>query len=342
MDISGQIADLEHIDSLDEFGDETQQLDDPAVPFKTDETYEEDLTTEEIGSKDNKIIEALLKQQGINDPGQVLYENEDGEVVEKNFYELPYEDQLNILRNQEDSDISDEERQYLDYARQNNLTLTELIKYYQNQSVEQYIQNQEPTYAVKDFSDEELYVLDLKAKFGETVSDDEIMKQLEKELEIPEMFKKKIDRLRSEYKALEDDERAQTLAQTQDKQQATFKEFSDNLTDMVGTIEDVGGVTLEDDDKNDILRYILEPDVNGITSFQKQMNNPENIFLAAWAITKGEETMNVLKEHYESLLKGSKKTPLKKTDKGTQNTTVVRSKPTEQKHMSIEDLHTFD
>jgi hypothetical protein len=71
------------------------------------------------------------------------------------------------------------------------------------------------------------------------------------------------------------------------------------------------------------------------------MNDPENIFLAAWAILKAQDTFDVLKEHYEGLLKTSKKPQPVKTDKGTQ-TTVVRSTPQGKKHMDITDLHTFD
>ena len=71
------------------------------------------------------------------------------------------------------------------------------------------------------------------------------------------------------------------------------------------------------------------------------MNDPENIFLAAWAILKAQDTFDVLKDYYEGQLKNSKKVQPVKTDKGTQPQ-VVRSKPPVQKHMSIEDLRNFD
>jgi len=38
------------------------------------------------------------------------------------------------------------------------------------------------------------------------------------------------------------------------------------------------------------------------------MSNPENIFLAAWAILKAEDTFDVLKSFYDEQIKEAKKT----------------------------------
>lgn len=292
----------------------------------------------------NKIIDDLLKKKGISDSAKVLYENEKGEIEEKNFYDLPYEDQLNILSQQEEEndEFTEEELFYVKQAREQGITLTDLIKFYQNQSLEEYNKQQQPKYLVSDYSDEELYALDMKARLGDSITDEEIIVQLQKELEIPEIFKKKVDKLRAEYIELEEAERNAVDQSIKDKQATAFKEFGETITEVVHSIEDIGGVALEDTDKNDILKFMLEQDVNGTTQFQKQMNDPDNIFLAAWAILKAQDTFDVLKEHYEGLLKNSKKTQPVKTDKGTQ-TTVVRQTPASAKrHMDITDLHKFD
>ncbi len=328
---------------VDSFGDDdkkdpekkTEPIDNPFKPTDDDDLNEP--------LERNKIVEDLLKQKGIEDSTKVLYENDKGEVEEVDFYKLPYEDQINILSNAEENDpgLTEEDLFYIQQARENNISLTDLIKYYQNQSIEEYNKNQQASYIVADYSDEELYVLDMKAKLGDSITDEEILTQLEKELEIPEIFKKKVDNLRKEYIALEEAEKAETANALNEDKNASFKQFGDQISSLVDIVEDVGGVTLEDTDKNDILKFMLERDVNGATEFQKQMNDPENMFLAAWAILKAEDTFDVLKGHYEELLKNSKKTQPVKTDKGTQ-TTVVRSQPAVKKHMSIEDLQKFD
>lgn len=320
------------VDEKDEKDTRSKTIDNP---FNNQDSFDEP-------AERNKIVEDLLKQRGIQDQSKLLYENDKGEVEEVNFYELPYEDQINILSNSDEGNgLSEEDLYYLQQAKENNISLTELIKYYQNQSIEEYNKNQAPSYAVADYSDEELYVLDMKSKLGDDITDEDILRQLEKELEIPEIFKKKVDKLREEYIDIEESERLSLTNSTQAQKDADFKEFGDQIYALVDNVEDIGGVGLEDTDKNDILKFLVEQDVNGSTEFQKQMNDPENIFLAAWAILKAQDTFDVLKDHYEGMLKTSKKTQPIKTDKGTQ-AQVVRSKPSGQKYMSVEDLHKFD
>jgi vacuolar-type H+-ATPase subunit E/Vma4 len=41
------------------------------------------------------------------------------------------------------------------------------------------------------------------------------------------------------------------------------------MTELVNSVEDVGGVVLEDNDKKEILDFLLKRDVNGATEFQK-------------------------------------------------------------------------
>lgn len=355
MNLNGQIDDLNRDDvfDADEPGLEPVQVfkdsfDDPDVedtktPKPIDNPFQPEETSDNDTFERNKIVEDLLKQKGIVDQSKILYENDKGELEEVNFYELPYVDQLNILSENEPKDggLTEEDLFYIQQAKENDLSLTELIQYYQNQSIEEYNKSQQPTYVVSDYSDEELYVADMKSKLGDSITDEEILTQLEKELEIPEIFKKKVDKLREEYIRIEEQERANSAQAVLAQKQTTFNEFKDTISSLVDVVEDVGGVTLEDTDKNDILKFMLEQDVNGATEFQKQMNDPENIFLAAWAILKAEDTFDVLKNHYEEMLKTSKKTQPINKDKGTQ-TTVVKKMPAAQRHMSVEDLHKFD
>jgi len=92
---------------------------------------------------------------------------------------------------------------------------------------------------------------------------------LEKELEIPDIFKKKVDKLREDYISTEKNEREATENALKTKSIASFKEFGDTMTSLIDNVEDVGGVALEDNDKNEILKFMLEQDVNGSTQFQK-------------------------------------------------------------------------
>lgn len=306
-------------------------------PFEPKETDEK--TTEHEENGPNKIIVDLLKAKGIKGVDKVLYE-EDGEVVEKNFFDLPYEDQINILSSQEspsDEGLNEEELFYIQQARENNISLTDLIKYYTDQTLEQYANNLNTDNTIADYTDEELYVLDMKARQGDNMSDDEILNALEKELETPEIFKKKIDVLRKEYIDLEEQEKTANQLAIKEENDNKFKEYSDTITEIVSDVEDVGGVVLEDTDKKEILDFMLQRDVNGVTEFQKQMQDPESLFLAAWAITKGKDTFDLLREHYESQIKNIKKQSTSTTKKDA----PVVVKPQTPKIRSVEDLSQF-
>lgn len=340
----------DEFDKLDHFDDSELQATDVTNPIEETEKvvnpfeYESDTTNQDTDSQStetpaDKIIKNLLNKKGISAIDKVLYE-EDGKVIEKNFYELPEEDQLNILST-DDNELSDEELYYITQARENNLGLTELIQHYVNESVKQQIEGTTAEDSIQNYSDEELYVLDLKARLGDTMSDEEILKSLEKELEIPETFKKKVDALRKDYLALEEQDKEANAKEIEAKQEESFNEFKTTISELINNVEDIGGVVLETEDKNEILNFMISKDATGVTEFAKQMRDPENIFLQAWAILKAKDTFDVLKNHFESQLKLAKKGSPTTTSTKTKDTVVV--KPSNNKKItSIEDLNTFD
>lgn len=324
----------------DEVTDVTNLNPNEPVEELTDEPVEPTEPTEEINiSPAEKLITTLLKNKGIVALDKVLYE-EDDKVVEKNFYELPEEDQLNIL-SQTDQELTDEEIFYITQARENNIGLTDLIQYYVNQSIQQQVNGTQDATSIQDYSDEELYVLDLKAKLEDSITDEEIIKSLEKELESPEIFKKKVEALRKDYLALEEQEKNNQLRAKQEQEEEGFNEFKTSVSELINNVEDVGGVVLETEDKNEILSFMIQKDPNGVTEFAKQLRDPENLFLQAWAILKAKDTFDILKNHYESQLKLAKKSSTTKpTPKPTDTKLVIDSK--QPKVLSIEDLNRFD
>ena len=61
----------------------------------------------------------------------------------------------------------------------------------------------EPTYKVDDLSDDELYILDLESRVGE-ISEDEAAQELSIAKQNEELYKKKVEGIRKEYKERED------------------------------------------------------------------------------------------------------------------------------------------
>jgi len=119
---------------------------------------------------------------------------------------LSREEQLNILRQstiapsteEPENDLSDEEIEFLNMLRTNNLTPQEYLS--------QLNREPEPVYTVDELSDDDLFVLDLQARV-EGITEEQLAKALENAKQDETLFKKQIEGIRKEYKDLEDQNR---------------------------------------------------------------------------------------------------------------------------------------
>ena len=152
---------------------ENQENNDDAI----EETHGDDETIEETPEVDENNLtafESFLKSRGIRDGKTVVYENEDGETEEIDFSTLSKEEQLEILNSVSDPGLSEDEVHTINYLRQNNASLQDVITYFQQQAIDEYIksQNIQPVYTVDDYTDDELYLADIKAKFPDMTEDE--------------------------------------------------------------------------------------------------------------------------------------------------------------------------
>ena len=183
-------------------------------------------------------------------------------------------------------------------------------------------------YEIDNYDDQELYLLDLKNKYE--LTDEELTKELEKELQDPDLFNKKITKLRAEYKQLEDAYKAEELQKVESKKTEEYNAFVDKMVDVAVKTNDLYGVELDNDEKNEVLSFLLEPDDKGVSEFYKTLNDPAKMYEAAWFLRYGKESIEAIVGAYESeiqRLKSNKDNPQ----------VVVRQK--DRKQLSIHDLH---
>jgi len=119
---------------------------------------------------------------------------------------LTREEQLNILRDpvvspsqetSEEPDLTDDEIEFLNMLRSNNLTPQQYLSQLKQQSTP------EPSYTVDELSDDDLFVLDLQARV-EGITEEQLSKSLENAKQDEALFKKQMEGIRKEYKDLED------------------------------------------------------------------------------------------------------------------------------------------
>lgn len=248
----------------------------------------------------NTLIEEFLKYRGIED-GRIKIIDENEEEKEVNFYDLTKEEQLEILGSAEEpenNDLLDEEIDFLNMMRTNNLSPEQFLEQYK-QSILSEMQSQgEPFYEIDNYDDQELFLLDLKNKYD--LTDEELQIELEKELAHPEVFNKKIGVLRNEYKESEDEFHKTKQQEAKDFEDLQYNQFTQVLDNIASKVDHFHGVYLENDEKYETLSYLLDLDDSGVSRFSKELDDPNKLFEAAWYLRYGKEAFAALESAYEA------------------------------------------
>lgn len=305
-------------------------------------------SNEEQGEDD--IITTLLREKGIKDSSKIKFEGDDGNTEERDWKDLSKEEQLNILRQsttapsteEPDNDLSDEEIEFLNMLRTNNLTPQEYIS--------QLNREQELVYTVDELTDDDLFVLDLQARV-EGITEEQLAKSLENAKQDETLFKKQMEGIRKEYKDLEDQSRQQQELLAQQQQEEQYQRFSNTITEQIDKLNSIAGldVELEKDDKEQLADFILGRDEAGVSNLGKVLNDPESLVLMAWYALNGDKMIDDITTMYQNAIKKARQDAYNKGvedgKKGIQPGHVVVTPPPAEKPKvqadqisSIEDL----
>lgn len=229
----------------------------------------------------NGVVAEYLKSYGIEDPSKIQFENEEGGIDEVDFNSLSAEEQLTMLKELGDPGYTDYEKNVINWMRSNNTDLQGIVDYYSKKAVDDYIASQgtpEKTYSIDDYTDDELYMADMKARFPD-FTDEEIEAKLDSAKLNEETFKKEVDSLRNYYKAEEDAQAQEAEAQEQQQYEALRNSVLDaatNFREVLLDSDDPNGdaLEIEDTDRQQMLSYLLDPGTDGRSEFDKDLSDP--------------------------------------------------------------------
>lgn len=317
----------------DLFDDELQlDLKTDTDPEPVDNNTDDDLFSEEPIEKEitgNPVLDNLLKAKGITD-GKIKIIDEDESENEVNFSDLSVEEQLEILKDSslsEDNDLDESEVELLNFIREKNLSVEDFLELYKQEIIASLEESTTQNYEIDAYDDSELFMLDLKNKYD--LTDEELEKELEKELKDETLFKKKVDVLRAEYKQLEDEQKEAQKLEFEQKQQEEYNKFAERMVNIAVETPEFYGIELEDEEKNEVLSFLLDIDESGVSEFSKTLNDPKKLYEAAWFLRYGKESFDALKNAYESEI-----AKIKKDSKPA----VVHKNSAQNKQGSIHDL----
>jgi hypothetical protein len=284
-------------ETLDQVIDEGQtspaEFDDSDIEY-SDSDYNEDY---EDSSKD--YISRLLESRGI-DRNRVQILDEEGNPTEVSFDSLSEQDKFDILNYQDDPVLpEDHEIQMINFLRQNNMTLQDFAEWQRQEAIQEYLAGQAPTSDTDSYSDEEIVAYDYIKRFGESMSDEEIDAEIERLKADPEAFAKRVSLLRNAFKAEEEAQAKLYQDEEAAKHAENEKMFVDTYHQAMAGIDSIQNTELDDNDRDELLRFVLEKDQANRTGLSKAMDNPENVLKMAWYLLHGEERVDAMIDYFQ-------------------------------------------
>lgn len=325
--------------NLSERIDVDELLDTPEQQ-ETNEQATEEQQDETPDFSDNALY-SFLQGKGIVNPDKMKFEGEDGEIEERSFNDLSIDEQKEVLNSLTTNDYTDYEQSVIQYLRDNETTLDQVIDFFANKKLNEYkeqmAQETPRQYSIDEYSDDDLYLANLK-ELHPSFTDEELVSKLEASKTNEALFAKEVEELRQQYKELEDKsiEEANLREQQQyqdlqnDLQQAAAK-----LTEIVIDPEDPesDSVVIEDSERQKALAYLFEQDTDGKSQLVKDLENPDALIELAWLRTQGAELLAGTSRYWKEELKQARaenkrlQAQLDKITKRNESSVVVPEKP---------------
>lgn len=285
---------------------------DPIKPWMGDNNPQEDVPPRnDDGHKDpepkedDDIIALLLKEKNIEDPSKIKFEDEEGNIQERDWNSLSKEEQLNILKSQDqnsdDTSLGEDEIELINQLRLNQMSPQEFIDYIKQQGAAEYAQSleQNQQYSVDDLSDDELFIVDLQSRV-EDITDEEANAALERAKQDQALFEKQMKGIREEYRQIESERSQIDALQKQQENEEQFVQFRDAVLDSIQSLDKIGtlDIDMDDDDMNEVANFILSTDSAGVNYLAKALDDPQTLVRMAWFALKGEEAIDSITEYF--------------------------------------------
>ena len=254
------------------------------------------LTDLDIQDPEGDVLTEFLRRKGISDQGVDIV-NERGEHEYVPFKDLSKREQLDILSSP-DVDLSDYEIDVINFLRENNTTIQDIVDTEVQRALDKISDRSQQSVSVDSATDEQLFIADLKARYP-NLTDEEIQDELEKEMDNEELFHKKMIGVRESFKQEEAYQNEMLLRQREQDRANELNSTIDAINYVANNIDEMhDAFVMTPQDKDDVMRYLFDEDVNGKSEFYKSLSDPESLFKLAWYATKGDEAIQDLTAEY--------------------------------------------
>lgn len=314
--------------------DDYDEFEDYIEPKKTEDNQNNVL--QETNDSNNELKDDLtnevLRLKGILDPSKIKFEDESGAVIERSWDTLSRSEQLNILTEQENSDLQDDEIELLNAIRNSGMSVNDYIQSLMPES-EEII----PSYKIDELSDEDVYALDLLEKVGaDNITDEEIEQAINNAKQNESLFNKTVEGLRKEYIRLQQDEEAQQANERAAQQEAAYRQFATSITNEIRELNSFAGQELElsEEDSEELAAFMLELDESGTSAFGRALQDPSLFTKAAFWLLNEEQIIEELTKQMQDNYKRGYEAAKADLQETTKSKVVFNNKPQSKVHHS--------
>ena len=311
-------------EGIDENVDEIDDIDDDFVEDVVDDNSgTSDDATEQSDSEED-VVTSLLRNRGIDDTSKIKFENEEGEIEEKDWSELSNSDKLNILESSEttpEEGLDDSEIQLINAIRNSGMSPAEYLTYVGTNSIGQYVQNNtSPEFEIDQYTDDELFLMDIMSRTGD-ITQDEALEALEKAKANESLYQKQVNSIRNEYKQAEQENQLQLQIEQDQQQQIEREQFSNQIVDEINNLREVEGfeLNMDDNDMQTLYDFITGEDQAGNNYLVKALADPRILVKTAWLALNGDQMVRDITNYFQKEISNVRKASYKKGVEDTQN-----------------------
>lgn len=275
-------------------------------------------------SEEEDFITTILKQGKIDRNAVRFFDGKENTTIP--FDELSNKEKLQIINSINTPDISDDEISAINFLRANKMTLQDFANWQRSEAIKEAQKDEEAAHykGIDTLDDEALYRFDLLERYPD-MTDEEIEQEMQIKEANPALYNKKIASLRESYKQLAQEELSRQEDEQQAQAEAAWQEYANQIIGAANNTQSINYFNLTDEDKKDVVSFLLERDANGQSEFYKLCNDPEALFKMAWYMKNGDRAVDSLVDYYKKEIKDSRRqdpnkpTVAKKDKKTTTN-----------------------
>jgi len=281
----------------------------PATPSNSNEGQPPANTEPVPSTTDTSAFEGVntfLGSIGIKDGVIVFNDNEKGK-----FEDLTPELQHNVLDSvvrkmasemQAGNDLTDEEYQIINAARESNMTPKQYMDNLVNTRVESIsVVNQANSEDFDSMDDKAIYIKSLKDS-NPDITDEAIEEELSRVSEATN-FSSVTELIRNNYKDKQNAARKEAEDALRAERDSANESFKGEIANAAVDLDNVAGFTVTDDEREHILSQVIDQVEDGDSVFvDRILSDPNQLVKAAYWDTYGENMVNSVHEYYKGEL----------------------------------------